>query len=182
MNSMRIYSDDSAAATFIKRQIMTKFIHWLFHPYTQGYSSIILIRIFAGLVFLGEGILKFLYPSMGVKRFMLLGFPLPEATAYFVGAIEIVGGIALLLGFLTNFFALIFAIEMIVAFLSTKISMYLGTSPLPLPPVPPQSGFWAVVHESRSDYTQLLAMIFLMIVGPGKASLDAILFKTKNEP
>ena len=160
---------------------MSKLTHWLFHPYTEGYSSIILIRIFAGLVFLGEGILKFLYSSMGVKRFSLLGFPLPEFTADAIGVLEIVGGIALILGLFTNLFAIIFAIEMIVAFLSTKITMYLGTSPLPLPPVPPEIGFWAVVHESRSDYSQFLAMIFLLIVGPGKISLDRLLFRSKKD-
>jgi len=160
---------------------MSKFFHWLFHPYTEGYSSIILVRIFAGLVFLGEGILKFLFASMGVKRFALLGFPFPQQHADFIGGLEIIGGICLILGLFTNFFALLFAIEMVVAFLSTKITMYLGTSPLPLPPVPPQVGFWAVVHEARTDYSQFLAMIFLMIVGPGKASLDAYFFGPKKQ-
>lgn len=160
---------------------MKNFIYRLFHPYTEGYSSIILIRIFAGLVFLGEGILKFLYPSMGVTRFTLLGFSFPELTSNFIGCLEIIGGICLILGLFTNLFALLFAFEMIVAFLSTKISMYLGNSPLPLPPVPPQTGFWAVVHEARSDYSQFLAMLFLLIVGPGKASLDALFFKDKKK-
>jgi uncharacterized membrane protein YphA (DoxX/SURF4 family) len=155
---------------------MGKFTHWLFHPDTNGYSSIILIRIFAGLVFLGEGILKFFYASMGVKRFTLLGFAFPQLTSDLIGGLEILGGICLILGLFTNVFAIVFAIEMIVAFLSTKISMYMGTSPLPLPPVPPQVGFWAVVHEARTDYSQFLAMIFLLIVGPGKASLDALFF------
>jgi len=41
---------------------------------------------------------------------------------------------------------------MLVAMLSTKIPLYLGTYPLPLPPVPPQVGFWAVLHEIRSEY------------------------------
>lgn len=156
---------------------MSKFFSWLFNPYLEGYSSIILIRIFAGLTFLGEGILKFIFPSMGVMRFTLLGFPLPEFTAYSVGVLEIVGGICLLLGLFNNLFALLFAGEMLVAFLSTKITMYLGTSPLPLPPVPPKIGFWAVVHEARDDYTLFLSMIFLMIVGPGLMSLDVYLSK-----
>lgn len=159
---------------------MSKFIHWLFHPYTDGYSSIFLIRLFAGLTFLGEGILKFIFPSMGVMRFTLLGFPAPEVLAYAIGILEVVGGICLLLGLFNNLFAILFAGEMIVAFFSTKITMWLGTSPLPLPPVPPQSGFWAVVHESRADYTLFLTMIFLMIVGPGKLSLDAWLAKQKS--
>lgn len=156
---------------------MSKFFHWLFNPNTEGYSSIILIRLFAGLIFLGEGILKFIYPSMGVMRFTLLGFPLPELTAYSIGVLETVGGICLLLGLFNNLFALLFAGEMIVAFLTTKISMYLGTSPLPIPPVPPQIGFWAVVHEARVDYALFFSMIFLMIVGPGKLALDALLSK-----
>jgi putative oxidoreductase len=160
--------------------MMSKFFNWLFNPSTEGYSSIILIRIFAGLTFLGEGILKFLYPSMGVMRFTLLGFPFPDLTAYAIGVLEIVGGICLLLGLFNNLFALLFAIEMVVAFLSTKISMVSGTSPLPLPPVPPQTGFWALVHESRDDYALFFAMIFLLIVGPGKLSLDA-LFSKKPE-
>lgn len=158
---------------------MSKFFHWLFHPYTEGYSSIILIRLFAGLTFIGEGILKFIFPSMGVMRFTLLGFPLPDLTAYSIGVLEIVGGFCLLLGLFNNLFALLFAAEMVVAFLTTKVSMLFGTSPLPLPPVPPQTGFWAVVHESRDDYTLFLAMIFLMIVGPGKLALDSFFFKQK---
>ena len=93
--------------------------------------------------------------------------------------LEIVGGFCLLLGLFNNLFALLFAGEMVVAFLSTKITMYLGTSPLPLPPVPPQTGFWAVVHESRDDYTLFFAMIFLMIVGPGKLALDSFLFNKR---
>lgn len=158
---------------------MSKFFHWLFNPYTEGYSSIILIRLFAGLTFLGEGILKFIYPSMGVTRFTLLGFSFPELTAYSIGVLEIVGGLCLLLGLFNNLFALLFAGEMIVAMVTTKISLYFGSSPLPLPPVPPQKGFWAVVHEARDDYTLFFAMIFLLIVGPGKLSLDAFLSKQR---
>lgn len=156
---------------------MSKFTDWLLYPYSDGYKSIALIRLFAGLTFLGEGILKFIYPSMGVMRFTLLGFPLPDLTAYSIGVLEIFGGVCLLLGLFTNIFALIFAAEMLVAIITTKIPLLFGTSPLPLPPVPPQTGFWALVHESRDDYTLLISMIFLMLVGPGKLALDAIFFR-----
>jgi uncharacterized membrane protein YphA (DoxX/SURF4 family) len=105
-----------------------------------------------GGVFFWEGVLKFVYVNQGVGRFTKLGMPFPAFTADFVGCLEIVGGLLLLLGLLTRLIAIPFLIEMIVAMLSTKISMYLGTSPLPLPPVPPQTGFWAVLHEIRSEY------------------------------
>ncbi len=49
----------------------------------------------------------------------------------------------------------------------------MGKSPLPLPPAPPQVGFWAVLHESRSDYAQILTSPYLAIAGPGVLSLDA---------
>jgi putative oxidoreductase len=162
---------------------MKCFFDWLFHPKTNGHPAILIIRIIAGLVFIGEGILKFLYASQGVKRFTLLGFPYPEFTAHAIGVLEIVGGILLILGLFTNIVAIIFLIQMLVAFLSTKISMYNGTSPLALPPAPPQTGFWAVVHESRSDYSQLLLMLFLLITGPGKWSLDRFFSKdTDHHP
>src|SRR5580698_10371471 len=36
-------------------------------------------------------------------------------------------------------------------------------------------GFWAVMHETRSDYAQILTSSFLLVVGPGPWSLDALL-------
>jgi uncharacterized membrane protein YphA (DoxX/SURF4 family) len=129
----------------------------------------------AGGVFLSEGILKFVYTNQGVGRFAKLGLPAPEFTATFVGGLEIVGGLLLLSGLLTRAIAIAFIIEMIVAILSTKIALYLGTSPLPLPPSPPKVGFWAVMHEIRSEYAQLLTCAFLLIVGPGPWSLAAFL-------
>jgi hypothetical protein len=53
--------------------------------------------------------------------------------------------------------------------------LYLGTSPLPLPPVPPKVGMWAVLHEVRSEYAQIMTVIFLLVNGPGRWSLDALL-------
>ena len=134
----------------------------------------------AGGVFLWEGILKFVYVNQGVGRFTKLGMPFPHFTAGFVGWLEIVGGLLLLSGLMTRLIAIPFIIEMIVAILSTKISMYLGTSPLPLPSTLPQIGIWAVLHEIRSEYAQLLTVAFLLINGPGKWSLDALFQKERN--
>jgi len=88
----------------------------------------------------------------------------------------------LITGLFTRVIALPFIIEMVVAILTTKISLYLGTSPLPLPPAMPKVGFWAVMHESRSDYAQILTVIFLLVAGPGPWSLDAVLSLLSEAP
>jgi len=129
----------------------------------------------AGGVFFWEGILKFVYPNQGVGRFTKLGFPFPDVLANFIGTAEIIGGLLILFGLFTRIVVLFFIGEMIVAILSTKISLYLGTSPLPLPPAPPKIGLWAVLHEVRSDYAQTLTCLFLFIEGAGRLSLDATL-------
>jgi putative oxidoreductase len=154
--------------------------HWLTRSPSDAPAATLLIRLMAGGVFFWEGILKFVYPNQGVGRFTKIGIPFPEWSAGFTGVLEIVGGILLLLGLFTRFITIPFIVEMVVAMLSTKIAIYLGVSPLPLPPVPPQTGFWAVLHEIRSEYAQLLTVTFLLIVGPGPWSVDALLERRRR--
>ncbi|HEX4341219.1 MAG TPA: DoxX family protein [Polyangiaceae bacterium] len=165
----------------IRRLPEVTFANWLVRPPVDGPAATLLLRLMAGGVFLSEGILKFVYPNQGVGRFTKLGFPFPEFTASFVGGLEIVGGILLLAGLVTRLIAIPFIVEMIVAILSTKIALYLGTSSLPLPPALPKVGIWAVLHESRSDWAQLLTVSFLMLAGPGRWSLDARLARRNEE-
>ncbi len=154
---------------------MKRLSAWLLSPPDSAPKATILIRLMAGGVFLWEGILKFVYKNQGVGRFTKIGIPAPHATAVFVGGLEILGGILLIAGFMTRLIAIPFVIEMLVAIASTKIALYLGTSPLPLPPAPPTVGIWAVLHEVRSEYAQIMSVLFLGIVGPGPLSLDAVL-------
>jgi uncharacterized membrane protein YphA (DoxX/SURF4 family) len=148
-------------------------LDWLLRPDTSAPAATLLLRVMAGGVFLWEGILKWVYPNQGVGRFTKLGFPWPAATANFVASLEVAGGLLLLVGLFTRAAALPLMIEMVVAMLATKITLYLGTSPLPLPPSPPKLGAWAVLHEIRSEWAQLLTCAFLFSVGPGPRSLDA---------
>jgi len=159
---------------------MNNLIHWLAHPPTNGPRSTLFLRLMAGGVFFWEGLLKFVYTNQGVGRFTKLGIPFPHFTATFIGGLEIGGGLLLLSGLATRLIAIPFVVEMIVAILTTKIALYLGTSPLPLPSAPPKIGFWAVLHEIRSDYAQILTTLFLLVNGPGKWSLDALLDRKRN--
>jgi uncharacterized membrane protein YphA (DoxX/SURF4 family) len=151
-----------------------RLLDWLVAVPVWGPRSIVLIRVMAGGVFVWEGVLKFVFPnSLGVRRFTLIGIPAPGVMAPFIGGLEIVAGILLIAGLLTRPAALLLIADIIVAIVTTKIPLLLGTYPLPLPPVAPQLGFWAMLHESRSDYAQLLFTAFLLIAGPGVWALDA---------
>jgi uncharacterized membrane protein YphA (DoxX/SURF4 family) len=164
-----------------RRSIMNttihKLMHWVLNPPADAAPpATLLIRLMAGGVFVGEGLLKFVFPAtLGMGRFHALGIPAPELMATFVGLVEIVGGLLFLLGWFTRLAAIPLMIDIVVAILSTKIPLWLGTSPLPPPPVPPQVGVWAVVHEIRSDVAQLLCSGFLLLVGAGPWALDALL-------
>ncbi len=159
----------------IYRKKMKRITTWLLNPPVTGPSNILILRLMAGGVFLWEGILKFEYPNQGVGRFTKLGFPFPEITAHWIAIGEIVGGLLLIAGLMTRVVALYFIAQMIVAVLSTKISLYLGTSPLPPPPAPPKTGIWAVLHEIRADYAQILVCLFLLLEGAGQWSLDFLI-------
>jgi putative oxidoreductase len=159
---------------------MKKVINWFLNPPVTGQSTILIIRLMAGTVFFWEGILKFVYVNQGVGRFTKLGFPFPVTTAHLVASGEIIGGLLLIFGLFTRVTAFYFIIQMLVAVLSTKIDLYFGRSPLPMPPAPPKMGIWAVLHEIRSDYAQILTCCFLLIEGAGRRSLDFIVSTSKK--
>jgi putative oxidoreductase len=128
--------------------------------------SVVLIRLAVGAVFLSEGIQKFLYPAqLGAGRFTKIGLPSPEFLGPFVGCFEIACGAAMLAGFLTRLAAVPLMAIMLVALASTKV------------PILVSKGFWTMAHEARTDWSMLLGSVFLLIVGAGPWSLDAILAK-----
>ena len=133
-------------------------------------AATILIRILIGAVFVSEGIQKFLFAdALGVGRFAKIGIPEPAVVAPFVGAVEIVFGAFLLLGFLTRLSAFPLLIDISVAIATTKVPMLLD------------KGFWAAAHEARTDGSMLLGLMFLLIVGAGPWSVDSCLFRDSQQ-
>jgi putative oxidoreductase len=155
-------------------------IQFFTQPPTSAPKATLAIRLMAGGVFFWEGLLKFAYANQGVGRFTKLGMPVPEVLAPAVAVLEIGGGLLLMSGLGTRLISVPFIVEMIVAMLSTKISLYFGTSPLPKPPAPPIMGGWAVLHEIRSDFAQFMSCIYLLAAGPGPWSLDALLARRRQ--
>jgi putative oxidoreductase len=157
-------------------------VRFFTRPPTSGPKSTLVIRLMAGGVFLSEGLIKFAFANQGVGRFTKLGMPMPGVLAPAIALLEIGGGALLITGLGTRLLSTPFIVEMVVAIFSTKVSLFFGTSPLPRPPAPPFTGWWAVLHESRSDYAQLLCCVFLLLSGPGPWSLDAVLRRRRGAP
>jgi putative oxidoreductase len=134
-----------------------------------------LIRLAVGAVFLSEGIQKFMFPdAQGVGRFIKIGIPHPEIMAPFVGGVEILGGLLVLLGLLTRPAALLLLIDISTAIVATKIPILLGHALWRFNmPVLDNYGFWSMAHESRTDFSMFLALLFLLWVGAGPLSADA---------
>lgn len=141
----------------------------------------VLIRLVVGLVFASEGIQKFLYAdAQGAGRFAKIGLPAPEVLGPFVGIVEIVCGTLLLVGLFTRLAAVPLVVNMLVALASTKWPILLGHGYWTIAHTfAPKAGFWAFLHESRTDLAMLAGAIFLMLVGGDEWSLDRLLFERR---
>jgi len=127
-----------------------------------------LIRIIVGYVFFVEGIQKYLYPdTLGIGRFIKIGIPCPHIMIHVSAGAEIICGALLIIGLLTRLSTIPLIINITVAIISTKVMMFA------------QKGFWPAVHESRLDFTMLVSLVFLLIVGAGICSFDEKLSENK---
>lgn len=130
---------------------------------------ILLCRLAVGLIFLSEGLQKFILPeAVGTGRFAKIGFLNPSFWAYLTGSFEIVCGILIVLGFLTRLASIPLLLIMLIAFITTKI------------PILTNKGFWAFAHEYRTDFAMTLLLIFLFIYGGGRKSFDRKISKASN--
>jgi putative oxidoreductase len=119
-------------------------------------------RVVVGTVFLAHGIQKFfMFGLHGVAgAFASMGIPVPAVTSVLVATVELLGGAALILGFLTRWAAVLNGFDMVVAILLVHL----------------KNGFF---NPSGVEFplTLLVACIVLAIHGPGAASVDGALAK-----
>lgn len=117
------------------------------------------LRIVVGLVFLMHGAQKlFVFGIGGTTDIMgKLGLPLPSVSAAVVIAVELLGGLAILLGVFTRLAGALLAFEMVVAIL---VARYHG-------------GFFAP-YGYEFELTLLGACLTFALNGPGRMSAEEI--------
>ena len=123
--------------------------------------GLLVLRLALGLIFLYQGYPKlFSDPRHTAEMFAKLGFA--SGTSYAIGALEVFGGILLVMGFFTRPIALLLAMEMGVAIWKVHLA----------------KGYLAV-HEYEFPLIVGAAALALATCGPGGISLDEILLPSK---
>jgi putative oxidoreductase len=104
-----------------------------------------------------------------VEFFTSLNIPLPALNAHFVSGLEFFGGILLILGLFSRPISLLLTGSMFVAFWTADHDALVSIFSDP-------DKFYAA-----APYTFLFAAVLILILGPGKFSLDALI-ATKFRP
>jgi putative oxidoreductase len=144
-----------------KKNLKTKILSTIYD------NRAIIVRLIVGLIFLTEGIQKYLFPEiLGTGRFLQIGFSHPAFWAYFTGTFEIICGTFVLFGLFTRVASIPLLIIMITAFVTNKWPILL------------HKGIWVMAHEYRTDFAMTLLLIYLLFYGSGSYSIDSRISKS----
>ncbi len=146
---------------------------------SRASGAIVLIRVYVGLIFIGEGVLKFVRPdALGPGRFIKAGIPAGAFFANFDGLLEIGCGLLILVGLATRLATLPMIADMLGALAITKVPLLWGDAAL----YPKEGGFWDFFHEGRLEVAMLCGCVYLLIAGAGTLSVDAWMNRADAEP
>lgn len=123
----------------------------------------VLLRLGVGLTFVFAGYGKATGNMDGLAQaFTGWGIPMPTVMAPFIAYLELLGGIALLLGLGTRLIGLLFTAEMFVAIIAARWSQVIKDGAFNF-------------GQMRVEWLLLLGALTLACIGAGRLSLDAIL-------
>ncbi len=134
-------------------------------------AALLFGRLGVGLVFLSTGWGK-VHNIEGVTKFFVsLGIPMPGLNAIVVGWSELLCGAALVLGVLTRLATIPLVVSMIVAILTAKKDDFAKTAA--------DGGGLKYLFTlfAFDEFTYLVLLVMIAILGPGRYAVDAILAK-----
>ena len=145
-------------------QLAEKYYRLLIRVSSSLQSPFLLaVRLYWGWQFMQTGWGKLTDINKVIGFFTDLGIPAPALNAYFVSALEFGGGLLLILGLGSRLIALPLVIDMIVAYITADREALFSIISAP------------DKFSAAAPFTFLIASLIVLIVGPGKASIDAFL-------
>lgn len=124
---------------------------------------LLLIRLYWGWQLVQTGWGKLHTLDKVTEFFTSLGIPAPGPTAAFIGTLEFVGGILLILGLAARLISVPLVVSMFTAFVTADREALFSVFSDP-------DKFYAA-----APYTFLFAVLIVLIFGPGKFSIDELL-------
>ena len=121
------------------------------------------VRLYWGWQFAQTGWGKLHRMPQVIQFFASLHIPFPAANAWFVALLEFVGGILLALGLGSRLLALLCVGDMAVAYITSDREALMSFFSAP------------DKFAAAAPFVFLIAWLIILIFGPGKISLDAIL-------
>jgi len=145
-------------------QLVEKYYRVLVRVSSSLQSPLLLaVRLYWGWQFIQTGWGKLTDIGKVVQFFTELGIPAPALTASFVSALEFGGGLLLVLGLGSRLIALPLVINMLVAYAAADREALFSIFSNP------------DKFTSAAPYTFLVASLIVLIFGPGRVSVDALL-------
>lgn len=136
---------------------------------TSNDGKMVFVRMIAGVVFVSEGIQKYLVVSLlGPSYFQDIGFGHPMFWSYFTGSFEIVCGLLVVAGLFTRIAAVPLLTIMITAYFTAKLPVLLD------------KGFLSFAQVYRVDYALTILIIMLLVYGAGRWSVDLRILRSLN--
>ena len=132
-----------------------------------GDPFLLSVRLYWGWQFFSTGKGKLLNLDKTTEFFTSLNLPLPKLNAIMAGSTECFGGLLLLVGIFSRFISVPLMFTMIVAYLTADLKAVQGIFDDP-------DSF-----VSAAPFQFLFASLLIFVFGPGKLSLDALLFKQR---
>jgi putative oxidoreductase len=121
------------------------------------------VRLYWGWQFMQTGLGKLTDIGKVANFFTTLGIPAPALNAYLISMLEFGGGLLLIVGLGSRLIALPLAIDMLVAYIAAD-----------------REALFSVISNpdrftEAAPYNFLIASLLVLIFGPGKVSVDALL-------
>src|SRR6202795_2418424 len=148
---------------------LKKLYNLFFYYISFGQSPFLLfVRLYWGYQLIQSGWGKLHHLDKVTEFFTSLNLPLPSQTAVAISCLEFFGGIFLAIGLLSRLTALALTINLIVAYITADREALFSIFSDP-------DKFYAA-----APYTFLFASLLILIFGPGKLSLDALIASRRN--